>query len=86
MVIEGLCVADQLVVSALEIDADGHNRVWGLVDRATENDLVVTPLLQDLTTRGLTPARARMTRGHRWGEGLNQSRVRGLGGHALSQH
>ena len=51
VMIDGLRVADHLVVGALGIDADGHKRVWGLMEGATENHSVVTALLQDLTTR-----------------------------------
>ncbi len=54
--IDGLRVADHLVVGALGIDADGHKRVLGLVEGATENHTVVMALLQDLITRGLTAA------------------------------
>ncbi|MCY0910009.1 MAG: IS256 family transposase [Sulfobacillus thermotolerans] len=56
MMIDGLRVADHLVVGALGIDADGHKRVLGFVEGATENHTVVTALLNDLTARGLTAA------------------------------
>ncbi len=56
IMIDGLRVADHLVVGALGIDAGGHKRVLGLVEGATENHTVVTALLQDLITRGLTAA------------------------------
>ena len=56
VMIDGLRVADHLVVGALGIDANGHKRVLGLVEGATENHTVVMALLPDLTTRGLTAA------------------------------
>lgn len=56
VMIDGLRIADHLVVGALGIDADGHKRVLGLVEGATENHTVVMALLQDLITRGLTAA------------------------------
>ncbi len=56
VMIDGLRVADHLVVGALGIDADGHKRVLGLVEGATENHTVVMALLPDLITRGLTAA------------------------------
>ncbi|AEJ41309.1 transposase [Sulfobacillus acidophilus TPY] len=56
LMIDGLRVADHLVVGALGIDAEGHKRVLGLVEGATENHTVVMTLLQDLITRGLTAA------------------------------
>jgi transposase-like protein len=56
VMIDGLHVADHLVVGAWGIDADGHKRVLGLVEGATENHTVVMTFLQDLITRGLTAA------------------------------
>ena len=43
-------------MGALGIDADGHQRILGWVEGATENHTVVLALLQDLITRGLTAA------------------------------
>jgi putative transposase len=38
------------------MDADGHKRVLGWVEGATENHTVVRALWPDLITRGLTAA------------------------------
>ncbi len=56
VMIEGLRVADHLVVGALGMEADGHKRIVGFMEGATENHTVVTALLQDLTACGRTGA------------------------------
>jgi transposase-like protein len=38
------------------MEADGHKRIVGFMEGATENHTVVTALLQDLTARGRTGA------------------------------
>jgi putative transposase len=53
LMIDGLCVADQLVVVALVITADGTKVPVGLMLGDTENAVVVTGLLADLVARGL---------------------------------
>jgi transposase-like protein len=53
LMIDGLCVADQLVVVALVITADGTKVPVGLMLGDTENHIVVKDLLADLVARGL---------------------------------
>jgi putative transposase len=53
LMIDGLCVADQMVVVALVITADGTKVPVGLMLGDTENHIVVTDLLADLVARGL---------------------------------
>lgn len=54
LMIDGIHVADHLVVGALGIDADGRKQMLGLVEGATENSTVVKSLLTDLPSRGVT--------------------------------
>jgi transposase-like protein len=51
--IDGLCVADQMIVVALVIMADGTKVPVGLRVGDTENHVVVKDLLADLVARGL---------------------------------
>ena len=53
LMVDGLCVADQMVVVALVISADGTKVPVGLMLGDTENHHVVTDLLADLVARGL---------------------------------
>ena len=53
LMIDGLCVADQMIVVALVICADGTKVPAGLMLGDTENSVVVTDLLADLVARGL---------------------------------
>jgi putative transposase len=53
LMIDGLCVADQMIVVALVICADGTKVPVGLMLGDTENHIVVTDLLADLVARGL---------------------------------
>ena len=53
LMIDGLCVADQLVVVALVITADGTKVPVGLMLGDTENHIIVKDLLADLVARGL---------------------------------
>ena len=53
MMIDGLNVADQMIVVALVITADGTKVPVGLKLGDTENRVVVTDLLADLIARGL---------------------------------
>jgi putative transposase len=53
LMIDGLCVADQMVVVALVITADGTKVPVGLMLGDTENHIVVKDLLADLVARGL---------------------------------
>jgi putative transposase len=53
LMIDGLNVADQMVVVALVITADGTKVPVGLLLGDTENSVVVSDLLADLVARGL---------------------------------
>lgn len=53
LMIDGLNVADQMIVVALVITADGTKVPAGLMLGDTENGVVVTDLLADLVARGL---------------------------------
>src|SRR4051794_39925356 len=53
LMIDGLNVADQMIVVALVITADGTKVPVGLMLGDTENRVVVTDLLADLVARGL---------------------------------
>ncbi len=53
LMIDGLCVADQMIVVALVICADGTKVPVGLKLGDTENAVVVKDLLADLVARGL---------------------------------
>jgi transposase-like protein len=53
LMIDGLCVAGQMVTVALIITADGTKVPVGLILGDTENTVVVTDLLADLVARGL---------------------------------
>lgn len=53
LMIDGLNVADQMIVVALVITADGTKVPVGLMLGDTENHIVVTDLLADLVARGL---------------------------------
>lgn len=54
LMVDGIQVGGRVVVAALGIDQEGHKRILGLVEGATENSTVVTSLLTDLVDRGLT--------------------------------
>lgn len=53
LVLDGLRVAEQSVVVALGIAADGSKHPLGLWQGSTENSRICTELLQDLLSRGL---------------------------------
>jgi putative transposase len=53
LMVDGLNVADQMIVVALIITADGTKVPVGLMLGDTENTVVVTDLLADLVARGL---------------------------------
>jgi transposase-like protein len=52
LMVDGIRVGGHLVVVALGIDAQGHKRILGLAEGATENSTVVKSLLADLVDRG----------------------------------
>lgn len=55
--IDGLTVADQVLVAAVGIDGEGQKHPLALVEGATENAAVVQALLDDLLERKLDPER-----------------------------
>lgn len=53
LISDAVIVNEHVVVVALGVDADGHKRLLGLREGATENATVVRELLEDLVNRGL---------------------------------
>lgn len=53
LMIDGVKVGEHTVIVALGIDANGHKRLVGLREGATENATVTQELLEDLVQRGL---------------------------------
>lgn len=60
VMIDGICVADSVILVALGIDAKGHKHVLGLREGSTESTRVVKALLSELIERGLDADRARL--------------------------
>ena len=60
VMIDGIHVADSVILVALGIDAQGRKHVLGLREGATESTRVVKSLLSDLIQRGLDADRARL--------------------------
>jgi transposase-like protein len=58
IMIDGLHVADHVVLLALGIDESGRKHILGLYEGATENSTCCTGLLSDLATRGVPTDRA----------------------------
>ena len=52
LMVDGIRVGGHLVVVALGIDDQGHKRILGLAEGASENSTVVTSLLTDVVDRG----------------------------------
>jgi transposase-like protein len=60
VMIDGIHLADSVILVALGIDAKGNKHVLGLREGSTENTRVVKALLSDLIERGLNADRARL--------------------------
>jgi len=60
VMIDGIHLADSVILVALGIDAQGHKHVLGLRDDSTESTRVVKALLAELIERGLDADRARL--------------------------
>ena len=60
VMIDGIYLADSVILVALGIDAKGNKRVLGLHEGSTENTRVVKALLCDLIERGLDADCARL--------------------------
>lgn len=58
MAIDGIHVAEHLVVVALGFDENGEKHVLGLCEGATENEAVCATLLGDIVARGVRADRA----------------------------
>ena len=58
--IDGLRFAGHHVVAAVGVDGAGYKHVLGIREGATENEVVVTGLLEDLVSRGVSPKRRRL--------------------------
>jgi len=60
VMIDGINLADHMVLIDLGIDFEGKKQVLGLREGHTENSRVAKALLRDLVERGLDPERARL--------------------------
>jgi putative transposase len=60
VMIDGIHLADSVILVALGIDAKGHKHVLGIHEGSTENTRVVKALLAELINRGLQADRARL--------------------------
>lgn len=60
VMLDGVCLAEHVLIVALGIDTDGHKHVLGLVEGSTESEEVCRSLLRDLVDRGLKLERARL--------------------------
>ena len=60
VMIDGLEVADRMVVIAMGYDAEGRKHILGLVEGATESEQVCRSLLKNLLARGLVSERPRL--------------------------
>jgi putative transposase len=58
--VDGLQFGGYHVICAVGVDDGGHKHVLGFREGATENAEVATALLEDLTSRGLSPFRKRL--------------------------
>lgn len=55
--IDGLNFGDYTMIGAVGVDMEGHKHVLGIREGATENATVVTELLEDIVSRGVSPKR-----------------------------
>jgi transposase-like protein len=58
--IDGLHCGDHCVIGAVGVDTEGHKRVPGIQEGATENGAACRDLLQNLVERGLDPKLERL--------------------------
>jgi transposase-like protein len=58
--IDGLHCGEHCVIGAVGVDAEGHKRVLGIQEGATENGAACRDLLQNLVERGLDPELERL--------------------------
>ncbi len=60
VVVDGIRVADHVVIGAVGVDESGNKHVLGLHEGATENESVCKALIEDLVARGLRVDRTRL--------------------------
>ena len=60
IMLDGVCLAEHVLIVALGIDTDGRKHVLGLVEGSTESEGVCQSLLRNLIDRGLKVERARL--------------------------
>ena len=60
IMLDGVCLAEHVLIIALGIDTDGRKHVLGLVEGSTESEGVCRSLLRNLIDRGLKVERARL--------------------------
>jgi putative transposase len=60
IMLDGVCLADHVLIVALGIDTEGRKHVLGLVEGSTESEEVCRSLLRNLIDRGLKVERARL--------------------------
>src|SRR5438093_7400778 len=60
IMLDGVCLAEHVLIVALGIDTDGRKHVLGLVEGSTESEGVCRNLLSNLIERGLKVERARL--------------------------
>ncbi len=60
IMLDGVCLAEHVLIVALGIDTDGRKHVLGLVEGSTESEGVCRSLLRNLIDRGLKVERARL--------------------------
>ncbi len=58
--IDGLIFGGHMVIGVIGVDTQGHKHVLGVAEGATENEVVVVGLLQNLVERGLDARRVRL--------------------------
>ena len=58
--IDGLHCGEHCVIGAVRVDSEGHKRVLGIKEGATENSAACKDLLQNLLERGLDPGVRRL--------------------------
>jgi transposase-like protein len=60
IMLDGVCLAEHVLIVALGIDTEGRKHVLGLVEGSTESEGVGRSLLRNLIDRGLKVERARL--------------------------
>lgn len=58
--IDGVVFGEHAMIGAVGVDSEGHKRVLGIREGATENSTVVTELLQEIAARGVDARKKRL--------------------------